>query len=73
MATKESVVKALAHLDGNENFAEVLRWLQAKHDEAVKTGSEATELIIIGRAQGQQLLIREFMEVARNARTLVRR
>lgn len=71
MSTNPTVVKALARLDGSQDFETVLEHLQREYENAVEAGSQASELIFIGRAQGKQQVLSEFLRLARTARRIV--
>lgn len=70
MATNDETVRSLARLDGNQDFEKVLGHLQRQYESAVETGAVASELIHIGRAQGQQQVLRDFLKLARDARKI---
>lgn len=70
MATKQSVIEALARLDGNQDFERVLEHLDELKERAIQAGAVATELIFIGRAQGSQATLGDFLKLARDARHL---
>lgn len=73
MATNETVLKALARLEGHQDFETVLTHLESLKASAVEQGATAHELIFIGRAQGIQQVIGDFLKLARNAREILGR
>lgn len=72
MATKTTTLQALARLEANHDFKEVLEHLQQQHDSAVAKLAVAGDMIHIGRAQGEVQVLGDFLKLARDAVRLVR-
>ena len=71
MSTTDAVLKALVRLEGNQDFERVMEHLQAQYADAIETGAVASELILIGRAQGAQQVLSGFLKLAREARAIL--
>ena len=73
MATNQTVLQSLARLEGNQDFEAVLKHLADVREQAVEAGATAHELIFIGRAQGIQKALGDFLKLAREARSILNR
>ena len=73
MATNQTVLQSLARLEGNQDFEAVLKHLADVREQAVEAGATAHELIFIGRAQGTQKTLGDFLKLAREARSILNR
>lgn len=71
MASNEIVLRALARLEGNQDFEKVLEHLRGLHSDAVDSCAHASEPIHIGREQGKQHVLGDFLKLAREARSIL--
>jgi hypothetical protein len=65
--TPEKTLRLFLHLSGH---AELVEWLDAQHDEAVKYLVEARDPVAIHRAQGKAAFVAEIKKLLYKSREL---
>jgi hypothetical protein len=73
MIVKDSTYRALARLEGNPDFAEVMLHVRACHEEANTRLRASREMPDIFRAQGKVELASELIEAAKNANSILQK
>ena len=67
----ERVVEALAMLENNSHFKEVMRWIEQSRNEVVEQLVASNDQIHTSRCQGGYRELNEITERARDARELM--
>lgn len=71
MATNTHVLQAFARLEDNQAFGVIRDYLAQTHGEAIQAAVESTDLLMIGRAQGEARALGNLIHLAANARTIL--
>lgn len=71
MTTSNTVLKALARLQGSQDFEVVIGHVTQLRDEAIERMTQATDVILIGRAQGATDVLDQFLKLARDAEDIL--
>lgn len=71
MATNDSVIQALARLDGQHDFNEVVMHLTKLQARAIEKLAVASDPMLIGRAQGEYQAVSDLLKLSRDARQIL--
>ena len=71
MQINDRTLQALARLEGDSDFAEVRKHLEAELVEAHGQLAQANDLLLIGRCQGTVQTLSEFLQRAKDARGIL--
>ena len=73
MATDTHVLQAFARLEDNQAVGVIREYLAKLHGEAIQAAVESTDLLMIGRAQGDARTLGSLIDLATNARAILQK